>query len=806
MSQTSSFGLSSEQVAQRRHDGQVNTLPPRTGKTVGDIIRSNVFTRINAMLSVLFVMVMTTGSVINAAFGLLIIVNSSIGIVQELRAKRTLDSLSLIGEEKPRVWRDGEIVEVAQEDIVLDDVVALRSGNQIAVDGEVVDSDGLSIDESMLTGESDAVRKQPGEDILSGSFVVSGTGAYRVTKVGADSYAARLTAEASRFTLAKSQLQSGINTILKYITWVLVPVGVLIIYSQVSQGTSQWDQVILKISGALVPMIPEGLVLITSTAFALGVIRLGQRQCLVQELPAIEGLARVDVVCADKTGTLTENRMVFESIRLFDDDGALADSKTTASKWNFAQLEEVLAQLGAADQDPNSTMAAIIEAHALDAGEQKWDVESRHAFTSATKWSGITFAGQGSWLLGAADVLAGGSAYAKNAEELGATGLRVVMLAHTDQVVDDDTELSDVEPVGLVVFEQKVRPDAAETLEYFAEQNVTVKVISGDNAASVGAVTRKLGVDSGQAVDARTLTEENFDSQVADNLVFGRVTPDQKRSMVASLQGAGHTVAMTGDGVNDVLALKDADIGVAMGSGAPATRSVAKIVLLDDKFATLPYVVAEGRRVIGNIERVANLFLTKTIYSAVLAMLVIIAAIPFPFQPIHVTITGWFTIGVPAFVLSLPPNNQRARDGFVRRVLWFAVPAGVVVGVSAFVSFWMATGGDFVAGRSYVPESTAALLALIIPSTWVLACVARPLSWWKSILVVLPLLGYGVIFTWDFTQRIFMLDSSNSAMMLQAMVIGAIAVVLIEALWWTVKRFQGEPAILWRHDPLVSRH
>ncbi|QJC22741.1 HAD-IC family P-type ATPase [Arcanobacterium buesumense] len=792
-----SLGLTATQVAQRRRDGRVNTLPPRTGKTVVDIVRSNVFTRINAILFVLFVMVMTTGSVINAAFGLLIVVNSGIGIVQELRAKRTLDSLTLIGEERPRVWRDGELIELGQQDLVLDDVIALGSGNQIVVDGQVVDSDGLSVDESMLTGESDVVRKKPGDEILSGSFVVSGTGTYQVLKVGADSYAARLTAEASRFTLAKSELQAGINVILRYITWVLVPVGVLIIYSQVAQGSSAWDDVILKITGALVPMVPEGLVLITSTAFALGVIRLGKRQCLVQELPAIEGLARVDVVCADKTGTLTENRMVFESLRLFDDDGSLVRVVDGA---RLAQLGEVLAQLAAADRDPNSTMRAIAER--FDAVSEHWEEVSRHAFTSATKWSGVTFAGRGSWLLGAADVLAGGTVYARTAEELGASGLRVLMLAHTARVVDDDTDLGDVEQIGLVVFEQKVRPDAAETLEYFAQQDVTVKVISGDNAASVGAVTRKLGVDSGQAVDARTLTEQNFDSQVADNLVFGRVTPDQKRSMVASLQKAGHTVAMTGDGVNDVLALKDADIGVAMGSGAPATRSVAKIVLLDDKFATLPHVVAEGRRVIGNIERVANLFLTKTIYSAVLAMLVIVSSVPFPFQPIHVTITGWFTIGIPAFILSLPPNNQRARRGFVRRVLWFAVPAGVVVGTCSFVTFWVTTGGDF--GDMYVTGSTAALIALIIPSTWVLACVARPWSWWKMCLVVLSLVGYGVIFTWPVTQHVFMLDSSNRAMMWQAVLIGLIGAGVIELLWWLVKWWQKEPVVLWRNDPLMA--
>lgn len=785
------LGLSAKQVEERVAQGRVNTLPPRTGKTVWDIVRSNVFTRINAILSVLFVMVMTTGSIINAAFGLLIVVNSAIGIVQELRAKRTLDSLSLIGEERPRVWRDGKVVEVAQEELVLDDVIALGSGNQIVVDGEVVESDGLSVDESMLTGESDAVRKSAGGDILSGSFVVSGTGAYRVTKVGADSYAARLTAEASRFTLAKSQLQSGINSILRYITWVLIPVGALIVYSQVSQGNSAWDQVILKITGALVPMVPEGLVLITSTAFALGVIRLGKQQCLVQELPAIEGLARVDVVCADKTGTLTENRMVFESVRVFDDAGDLG-----------SDVDLVLAQLGAADKDPNSTMRAIIEAH--DAPAEVWEVVDRHAFTSATKWSGVTFAGQGSWLLGAADVLAGGSEAAKAAEDLGSSGLRVVMLAHTQQEVGDDTELSGVVPVALVVFEQKVRPDAADTLAYFAEQNVTVKVISGDNAASVGAVTRKLGVDSGDAVDARTLGEADFDARVDENLVFGRVTPDQKRAMVGSLQRGGHTVAMTGDGVNDVLALKDADIGVAMGSGSPATRSVAKIVLLDDKFATLPHVVAEGRRVIGNIERVANLFLTKTIYSAVLAMLVIVSAVPFPFQPIHVTITGWFTIGVPAFLLSLPPNNQRARDGFVERVLWFAVPSGIVVGASSFVTFLMASGGDF--SGDYTQATTAALAALIIPSTWVLACVARPWAWWKVWLIVLPVLGYGVIFSWGLTQQIFMLDSSNLAVMRQGVIVGLVAAGIIEAIWWIVKRWQGEPIVLWRNDPLISRH
>lgn len=786
-------GLSRAEVEQRIADGRINTLPPRTGKTVGDIVRANVFTRINAILFVLLVMVLSTGSIINAAFGLLIVANSSIGIIQELRAKRTLESLTLIGEEKPKVWRDGELVELTQEELVLDDIVELRSGNQVIVDGDIVESDLLSIDESMLTGESDAVRKAPGDHVLSGSFVISGVGTYRVTKVGAESYAAKLTEEASKFTLAKSQLQIGINAILKYITWVLIPVGILTVISQVSSGNSDWRDIILSITGALVPMVPEGLILITSTAFALGVIRLGKRKCLVQELPAIEGLARVDVVCADKTGTLTENRLEFGSLELTDDAVDLGLDE--------AAVGAALSQIGAADNDPNSTMRAIIDAYELG-DHERWKIVDRAPFTSANKWSGISFANGQNWVIGAPDVLAPGTVWAARAEEIGLEGLRVLMIARCDNVLSAECTLENVVPVALAIFEQKLRPDARDTLEYFAEQDVTVKVISGDNAASVGAVTRKLGVDTGEAVDARTLTDSNFDETVSERLVFGRVTPDQKRLMVGSLQAGGHTVAMTGDGVNDVLALKDADIGVAMGSGAPATRSVAKIVLLDDRFATLPHVVAEGRRVIGNIERVANLFLTKTIYSAFLAILVIVTGAQFPFQPIHVTITGWFTIGIPAFLLALPPNNQRARSGFVRRVMYFAFPAGVIVAISTFVTYWVVSGGTF--AHEHVQESTAALLALIIPSSWVLACVCRPWSWWKIVLIVMPLLGYGIIFTWSWTQNMFLLDSSNTQMMWTATIIGIIAAGAVEVLWWIVKKILGGPVVLWRNDPLFS--
>ena len=796
-------GLSAAQVQERIRSGRVNTLPPRSGKTVGQIIRTNVFTRINAILGVLLAMVLTTGSWINTAFGLLIVVNSAIGIIQELRAKHTLDSLSVIGEEHPTVVRDGVARELAQSEIVMDDVIALSAGRQIVVDGEVIAADYLTVDESQLTGESDPVQKKPGDQVLSGSFVVVGTGYYRVTAVGSDSYAAQLTAAARKFTLQKSQLQEGIDKILKVIVWVLVPVAVAITIAQFVQGAPTYRDLILAITGALVPMVPEGLVLITSTAFALGVIRLGKRKCLVQELPAIEGLARVDVVCADKTGTLTENTLEYSKIVPLGGAGE-------------EECANALAQVVYADSDPNATSLAIQAALARPA--QAWKVTGKTPFSSARKWASVTFSAEGAgsagegagedarqYFFGAPDMLAtAGSEAASKAQELGAQGLRVLMLARAGErglraassqptgaqgaQLPEGAELpEDLSPIALVVLEQTVRPDAADTIDFFHHQDVEIKVISGDNPESVAAVTSRIGVSDANALDARGLddmSEEEFTKAVAEHSVFGRVRPDQKQKMVSALQSKGHTVAMTGDGVNDVLALKNADIGVAMGAGTSAARAVAKIVLLDNRFATLPYVVAEGRRVIGNIERVASLFLTKTTYSALLAVLIIASSVPFPFQPIHVTITGWFTIGLPAFILSLPPNNARARAGFVRRVLGFSIPAGVVVGVSSFITYLAASGWHV--PEEHTQQSTAALLALIIPSVWVLACVARPWNAWKIALFLVPLAGYWLIFTLPITQRGFLLDSSNSSMMWLASGIGLAGAVVIELIWHAV--------------------
>ncbi len=828
-----SVGLTTAEVTARREAGQANELPPRSGRTTSQIVRANVFTRINALLGILFVLVMLTGSWINGAFGLLIIANSIIGIVQEMRAKHTLDSLAVVGEAHPTVMRDGAKQQITQEEVVLGDVIVVTPGEQIVVDGIVASASYLEMDESLLTGESDAVAKEEGDEILSGSFVASGTGAYQATKVGKDSYAARLTAEAAKFSLVHSELQAGINRILQVITWVLIPVGLLTILGQIRVGQSDWRAIILSVSGALVPMIPEGLVLITSTAFALGVIRLGRRKCLVNELPAIEGLARVDVVCADKTGTLTENKMAFSQIipigaigmgpglveaglveaglagaGLVEAGRAEAGrveagmgpglAPVIASDTNFST--EALRQLAAADPAPNSSMEAIIEG--MGVAENPWKAVALQPFTSAKKWSGVSFEQADSsaahWVLGAPDVLVDPASEAgRQSDEIASSGLRVLLLGRCSELVTSENAPGVIEPVALVVLEQRIRPDAADTLEYFRNQGVEVKVISGDNAESVGAVTRSLGMTSGDPIDARNIDDESFVQTVNDAQVFGRVTPQQKRAMVAALQERGHTVAMTGDGVNDVLALKDADLGVAMGSGTAATRSVAKIVLLDDKFATLPHVVAEGRRVLGNIERVANLFLTKTVYSSTIAILVLLFSLPFPFQPIHVTITGWFTIGIPAFLLSLPPNNERARPHFVRRVMSFGFPAGVLVAAASFITYAVVRVPGPPGHPEAIQASTAALVALIIASSWVLAVVARPYEWWKLLLVLLPLVGYGLIFSLDVTQRFFMLDSSNTSMMSFATIAGLIAAALIEALWWILGMVTGERRPVW---------
>ncbi|MFE4019564.1 HAD-IC family P-type ATPase [Streptomyces sp. NPDC059101] len=783
-------GLTTAEVAERVARGEVNDVPARSSRSTADIVRANVFTRFNAIIGVLFVIILIVGPIQDGLFGFVIVANTGIGIIQELRAKKTLDSLALIGEVRPTVRRDGSAVAVPTSEVVLDDVIELGPGDKVIVDGEVLESDGLEIDESLLTGEADPVVKKPGDPAMSGSFVVAGNGAFAATKVGRAAYAAQLAEEASRFTLVHSELRTGISRILKYVTWMMIPTALGLILSHLLTLGLPADDAVRRMVAGIVPMIPEGLVLLTSVAFAIGVVRLGRKQCLVQELPAIEGLARVDVVCLDKTGTLTEGGMDVSELR------PLGDSTLPSQGDNEpARVRRVLGAFGASDPRPNASLQAVADAYPAPDG---WRCTGTLPFSSARKYSGAAFEEPGgepsAWLLGAPDVLlSGDDPLLPEIDRLNAQGLRVLLLARAGRPLDHPDVVREVRPVALVVLEQRLRPDAPDTLRYFAEQGVQAKVISGDNAVSVGAVAGKLGLPGADSpVDARQLPHDDPEAMaraLEGGAVFGRVTPQQKRDMVGVLQSRGHHVAMTGDGVNDVLALKDADIGVAMGSGSEATRAVAQIVLLNNSFATLPSVVAEGRRVIGNITRVATLFLTKTVYSVLLAVLVACCQIPYPFLPRHLTLLSTLTIGVPAFFLALAPNKERARPHFVRRVMRYAVPSGLITGLAAFATYLLArsyyTGPDALGA-----QTSAATLTLFLTALYVLAIIARPYTWWRIGLVLLMGLGFLIVLVTPWLQHFFALRLVGTTLPWAAVAIAVVAALLLETTWrWVGRRF-----------------
>ncbi len=772
-------GLTAAEVAERVARGQVNDIPVRSSRSTVDIVRANVFTRFNAIIGVLWLIMLFVAPIQDSLFGFVILANTGIDIIQEWRAKKTLDSLAVIGEARPTVRRDGVAAEVSTSEIVLDDLIEIGPGDKAVVDGVCVEADGLEIDESLLTGEADPVVKRPGDQILSGSFVVAGGGAFQATKVGREAYAAQLAEEASRFTLVHSELRSGISTILKYVTWMMIPAALGLVATQLFVKNKDLDDSIARTVGGIVPMVPEGLVLLTSVAFAIGVIRLGRKQCLVQELPAIEGLARVDTVCLDKTGTLTEGGMDVTELRPLNGT-------------DESYVRTVLGALGESDPRPNASLQAIIDAYP-DA--EDWRCTESLPFSSARKYSGATFSEGGgessTWLLGAPDVLlAPDDPALAETERLNEQGLRVLLLARTGRDLDAPDVAAGAKPTALVVLEQRLRPDAADTLRYFAEQNVSAKVISGDNAVSVGAVANKLGL-MGTTVDARTLPRDKDEMATAldEATMFGRVTPQQKRDMVGALQSHGHNVAMTGDGVNDVLALKDADIGVAMGSGSEATRAVAQIVLLNNSFATLPSVVAEGRRVIGNITRVATLFLVKTVYSVLLAVMVVCWQVEYPFLPRHLTLLSTLTIGVPAFFLALAPNKERAKPHFVRRVMRYSIPGGVVAAVATFLTYLIARH-YYTGDGALDAETSAATLTLFLISMWVLAIIARPYTWWRVALVASMGLGFVLVLVVPWLQEFFALRLVGVTMPWIAVGISVVAAVALEFVWkWVDRRF-----------------
>jgi cation-transporting ATPase E len=768
MDQRDLTGLQASEVAERVAAGRTNAVTPATSRTVVDIVRTNVFTRFNAILGSLLAVILIVGPIIDALFGLVLIANTFIGILQELRAKKTLDRLALLVASKATVIRDQSPQQVARGDVVIDDLLVVGAGDEVLVDAVVVDAAGLQVDESLLSGESEAVSKSPGDEVLSGSFVSAGSGYLRAIRVGEEAYLAAFDREARRFSLVRSELRSGINRILQYVTWIMIPAAVLLIGSQLIAHQSLTEAIRSSVGG-LVGMIPEGLVLLTSVAFAVGVIRLGRQKVLVNELAAIEGLARIDILCLDKTGTITDGTLTVANIEAWGSDGEEDSLKT------------VIGALAAADPRPNGTLRALAEA-CPDPG---WALDGRVPFSSERKWSAIDAGSRGVWVLGAPELVLSTSGD-EQAEELltavtekSSSGRRVMLVAAADQLDGDRLPIR-VRPVGLVELEEHVRPSALGTIDWFGRQGVDLRVISGDHPATVAAVATRVGIH-GDGIDA---TEFVDPTQLGDIMerhrVFGRVVPDQKRAMVSALQDGGHVVAMTGDGVNDVLALKEADLGIAMGSGSPATRAVGRLVLLDNAFDRLPGVVAEGRRVIANIERVANLFLTKTVYVTVLAIAVGLLRVPFPFYPRHLTLISALTIGIPAFFLALAPNTTMARPGFVPRVLQFAIPAGVVAAAATFAGYAVAHSRE---GVSLGEARTVATLTLFIVGMWVLTILARPYTPFRRLLVGSLIGLFALVFTLPPLQTLFALEPPGIEALLWGAAIASLACVVLELAW-----------------------
>jgi cation-transporting ATPase E len=722
-------GLDAAEVAERVAAGQVNDAGRGPSRTVAQILRANILTRFNAILGAFFVVILLVGPLQDALFGAVLVANSAIGIIQELRAKRTLDRLSVLNAPRARVRRAGKPREIPATEIVLGDLVQLQPGDQVVVDGEILEASGLEVDESLLSGEAEPVGKGPGSWVLSGSFVTAGRGFAVATRVGRDAYAARLAEQAKRYAPARSEIRDAINRLLTWITWALIPAAALLLATQLASGLAVAEALRGSVAG-VVGMVPEGLVLLTSVALAAGVVRLAARRVLVQEMPAIEGLARVDVLCCDKTGTLTQGPMRVAAVRPVP--GPAGNTRHAAG--NGQRVGEVLGALAAADPRPNATLRAV----AARFGDPGWRAADLVPFSSARKWSAARFGGRGAWVLGAPEIVLAtrpNRAVLAEATRLAGRGYRVLVLARSPVPPRGEDLPDELAPVALITLEEQIRPDAAATLRYFAAQDVTVKVVSGDHPATVAAIARMLQLPgAGHAVDARDLPADpdRLAEAVAAAGVIGRVAPHQKQAIIKAMQARGHVVAMTGDGVNDVLALKDSDVGIAMGSGTAASRGVAQLVLLDDAFAALPGVIGEGRRIIANVDRVSRLFLTKTTYVLLLAIMAGASAAPFPFYPRHLTVISTLTIGVPAFFLALAPNADRVRPAFLGRALRFAVPAGTVIAAASFGVFLAARGH----GLSLPAARTVATVVTAALGLGVLAALARPLRGWRGLLVL----------------------------------------------------------------------
>lgn len=660
------FGLSDAQIQCRKDDNLVNYTNVNTSKSIGEIVKENALTLFNIINFILALAVFCVGSYKNLLFLGVVVCNTLIGTYQEIRAKKTIDKLSLISSTKVTALRNGELSAISTDEIVLDDILCFSCGNQIVTDCVILDGE-CDVNESLLTGESEAVHKKMGDTLLSGSFITSGSCKARVEHIADENYAAKISKEAKCIKKAKSEIMATLQKIIKILSFFIFPIGAFLFYNQITVDGTSYETAVVNTAAALIGMIPEGLILLTSTVLAVSVVRLAKEKVLVQELYCIETLARVDVLCLDKTGTITEGCM--QVVDVFP--GGSADNKT---------ISKILCSLTAVLKDQNPTFDAIRKKYRP---KLSYEVEEVVPFSSEKKWSGAYFSGNGSYLLGAPEILLAQNMTSEIEENLShyARGNRVLVLAHAKEKLSPHAPPAGLEVVAFILLKDKIRPQAQETLSYFAEQGVVLKIISGDNVLTVSNIARQVGFsDYDNYIDATTLKNyEDIKRAVNKYAIFGRVSPAQKKQMVTALKESGHTVAMTGDGVNDVLALKEADCSVAMASGSDAARSVSQVVLLNSSFDAMPKIVAEGRRSINNVKRSASLFLTKTIYSVLLSLLFVFIPRVYPFMPIQMTLISTFTIGIPSFVLALEPNHERVSGKFFRHILQKALPCAITV-------------------------------------------------------------------------------------------------------------------------------
>lgn len=648
------IGLTKEEVEERIKENKVNYDTSLPTKSIKTIVRENIFTLFNLINILLGVAVFCVGSYKNLLFLIVIFCNTAISIIQEINSKKAVDKLSILAQAKVNCIRDGEKQEIGINSIVLDDLLMLETGNQIVADSIILEGE-VEVNESFITGESDVIYKRKGDTLLSGSFVVSGKCKAEVIHIGDENYTSKISSGAKYVKKVNSEIMKSLNGIIKIVSIAIVPIGILLFFNQLGLTENSFKNAVVNTVAAIIGMIPEGLVLLTSTVLAVSVIRLSKRKVLVQELYCIETLARVDTLCLDKTGTITEGRMEVNDI-----------IEITKSK---EELEEILSEIASASDDNNFTIEAI---RAKYKNKEKWKVINKVPFSSQKKWSGVSFKDKGSYIIGAPEfVLREKYDEYKERIEKYSNDYRVIIVANSEGDFIEKELPDKLEVLGFVLISDVIRKEANKTLKYFKEQGVNIKIISGDNPITVSKIAKRAGVENSEKyINMQEIkTKEQLEKAAKEYTIFGRVTPVQKKELVQALKKEGHTVAMTGDGVNDVLALKEADCSIAMASGSDATRNVAELVLLDSNFASMPEIVLEGRRTINNIERSATLFLVKTIYASILAIIFLFVNMPYPFMPIQLTLISTVTIGIPSFVLALEPNKERIKGKFLRNVI-----------------------------------------------------------------------------------------------------------------------------------------